>query len=215
MLVIGAKGFAKEVLGILGQLNDLNNLAFYDDITPNLPETLFGQFPILTNISAAQHFFQHTDPRFTIGVGNPVLRKKLYSKFINIGGQFTSVISPKANIGMFGNLVGDGCNIMTGAVLTADVKLSKGNILNVNTAIGHDTTLGEFVELAAGIIISGNCKIGAYSLIGTNAALLPHVTLGQNVIVGAGAVVTKDVPDNCVVVGVPAKVIKHLEPLDF
>ena len=48
------------------------------------------------------------------------------------------------------------------------------------------------------------------SVIGSNATLLP-VTIGENSIVGAGSVVTKDVPDNCVVVGNPAKIIKLRE----
>lgn len=48
------------------------------------------------------------------------------------------------------------------------------------------------------------------SWIGANAIVLPGVTIGENSIVGAGSIVTKDVPDNVVVVGSPAKVIKTL-----
>jgi acetyltransferase-like isoleucine patch superfamily enzyme len=44
---------------------------------------------------------------------------------------------------------------------------------------------------------------------------LPKVSIGSNVIVGAGSVVTKDVPDNVMVVGIPAKIVKELTPLDF
>lgn len=49
------------------------------------------------------------------------------------------------------------------------------------------------------------------SWIGAGAIVLPGITIGKNSIVGAGSVVTKDVPDNAVVVGNPAKVIKKLE----
>lgn len=45
--------------------------------------------------------------------------------------------------------------------------------------------------------------------------ILPGVTIGENAIVGAGSVVTKDVPDNAVVVGTPAKVIKYLDADKF
>ncbi len=44
MLIIGAKGFAKEVLEILHQLNQLENVVFYDDVNNDAPEKLFGQF---------------------------------------------------------------------------------------------------------------------------------------------------------------------------
>lgn len=53
--------------------------------------------------------------------------------------------------------------------------------------------------------------IGDDVWIGANCVILPGVTIGNNVIVTAGAVVSKDVPDHCVVGGVPAKVIKELE----
>lgn len=52
--------------------------------------------------------------------------------------------------------------------------------------------------------------IGDDVWIGGNCTILPGVTIGNNVIIAAGAVVTKDVPDNCVVAGVPAKKIKEL-----
>ncbi|WP_058304417.1 sugar O-acetyltransferase [Gorillibacterium timonense] len=53
--------------------------------------------------------------------------------------------------------------------------------------------------------------IGNDVWIGANCVILPGVTIGNNVIIAAGAVVTKDVPDHCVVGGVPAKFIKELE----
>lgn len=53
--------------------------------------------------------------------------------------------------------------------------------------------------------------IGNDVWIGGNCTILPGVTIGSNVVVAAGAVVTKDIPDNCLVAGVPAKKIKDLE----
>ena len=53
--------------------------------------------------------------------------------------------------------------------------------------------------------------IGNDVWIGGNCTILPGVTIGNNVVVAAGAVVTKDVPDNCVVAGVPARIIKRIE----
>ena len=53
--------------------------------------------------------------------------------------------------------------------------------------------------------------IGDDVWIGGNCTILPGVTIGHNVVVAAGAVVTKDVPDNCVVAGCPARVIKTID----
>ena len=54
-------------------------------------------------------------------------------------------------------------------------------------------------------------KIGDDVWIGANVTILPGVTIGNNVVIGAGAVVTKDIPDNSLAVGVPARVIKEIE----
>ena len=58
------------------------------------------------------------------------------------------------------------------------------------------------------VILRKGCWIGA------NAILLPGVEIGSNSIVAAGAVVTKSVPENVIVVGVPARVIKHIKDLN-
>lgn len=215
MIIIGAKGFAKEVLEVLHQLDKLENLVFYDDVNIDAPEKLFGRFPVLRTIEEASNYFKTIDNKFTIGIGNPVLRKQLYDKFTAIGGKFTSIISPLAMIGCFGNHLEAGCNIMTGTVITCDITIKKGTLINLNCTIGHDSVIGQFVELSPGVHISGNCTIGDYSVFGTNATMLPNITIGKNVIIGAGSVVTKDLPDNCVAVGIPAKIIKELAPLEF
>lgn len=55
-------------------------------------------------------------------------------------------------------------------------------------------------------------KIGNSVWIGAGAIVLPGVTIGDRVVIGAGAVVNRDLPDDCVAVGNPARVIKRLEP---
>lgn len=213
MLIIGAKGFAKEVLEIFHQLKKIDSIAFYDDVNNDIGDFLYDTFPILKNEEQVVNFFKTNGNEFTIGIGSPVLRYKLYKKFSTIGGKYSSNISPLASIGFYGNNIAEGCNIMTGSVITSDVSIGIGSLVNLNCTIGHDSILEDFVELCPGVHISGNCKIGSFSFIGTNSTVIPNVTIGKNVIIGAGSVVTKDIPDNSVAVGTPAKVIKNLEPL--
>lgn len=215
MLIIGAKGFAKEVLEVLNQLNQLENVSFYDDVNDDVSNMLYDKFPVLRTAKEATIYFNEVSKKFTIGIGNPILRKKLYDKFTSLGGEFTSTISPSAQIGVFGNQIANGCNIMTGTIITSDIQIMTGTLINLNCTIGHDSMIGSFVELSPGVHISGNCKIGDFTVFGTNATMLPKLTIGKNVIVGAGSVVTKDLPDNCVAVGIPAKIIKELSPLAF
>lgn len=215
MLIVGAKGFAKEVLEVLYQLNQLESLVFYDDVNSDAPDILYEHFPVLKTNAAAADYFRTIDNSFTIGIGNPFLRKKLAYQFEQLGGVFTSTISPNAHIGHFGNCIDDGCNIMTNALISNNVKIGKGALIYFNTIITHDTIIKDFVEISPGATLLGNCNIGNYSQIGSNATILPKVSIGENVIVGAGSVVTKDVPDNCLVVGVPAIIKKELPKLVF
>ncbi|MEC4004433.1 acetyltransferase [Flavobacterium sp. SUN052] len=215
MLIVGAKGFAKEVLEVLYQNNQLEDVVFYDDVNVDVPNFLYDKFKVLTSLEQAEEYFEKGDKKFTIGIGNPILRKKLSDKFLKIGGIFASTISPKAAIGNFGNSIDAGCNIMTGCVITNDIEIKEGVLVNLNCTIGHDCIIGNYVEMSPGVHISGNCKIEDYSVLGTNATVLPGISIGKNVIVGAGSVVTKDLPDNCVAVGIPAKIIKELAPLEF
>jgi len=215
MLIIGAKGFAKEVLEILHQLKQTDGLCFYDDVNEDIGDFLYDRFPILKSEEEVVAFFKNASPEFTIGIGDPQLRFKLYEKFSKLGGAFTSTVSPLSLIGNYGNVISLGCNIMTSTVITNDIKIGKGVLINLCCTIGHDTVIEDFVELCPDVNVSGNCYIGKFSFIGTNSTILPKVTIGKNVIIGAGSVVTKDIPDNVMAFGIPAKIIKEIKPLEI
>lgn len=75
------------------------------------------------------------------------------------------------------------------------------------TILAHDNSLKRFT----GIAKIGRVKIGNHVMIGASSVVLPNVRIGNNVIIGAGSVVTKDIPDNVVCAGNPAKVICSLD----
>lgn len=214
MIIVGAKGFAKEILEIFHQLNKLDNIAFYDDVNQDVGDYLYSQFTILKGEEAVKAFFLKYGNQFTIGIGIPVLRYKLYQKFQNLGGEFVSTISPLAHIGNYDVSIDSGCNILCNAVFSNSVTIGKGCIVYYNVLITHDCIVGNFVELSPCVTLLGNVQIGDFTQIGSNSTVLPKVRIGKNVIIGAGSVVTKDIPDNCLAVGSPAKVIRNLEPIN-
>ncbi|MBN2663216.1 MAG: acetyltransferase [Bacteroidales bacterium] len=213
MIIIGAKGFAKEVLQIFYQKNETENLHFFDNINIFSTDKLYGKFRIIQEVEDVIKIFEF-DNRFVLGIGNPTNRFQLSEKFKRLGGELNSIISPYANIGAYGNTIMSGTNIMTGAVITNDILIEEGVLINLNCTIGHDSIIEKYSELCPGVHISGNVKIGAFSFVGTGAVILPDIKIGKNVIIGAGAVVTKDVQDNALMVGSPAKKIKELPKIN-
>lgn len=204
MIIVGAKGFAKELLEVLTQLKFTNKIYFFDDISTDLPQSLFNKFEILRNLNDVEQVLKE-DPLFGLGIGGPINRYKLSNLFTGKGGKLATIISPYATIGTYENVIYDGCTIMTGAILTNSITLGKGCLINLNVTIGHDCIIGDFVEMSPGVSVSGRCIIGDFCNIGTNATILPGVKIGKNVTIGAGAVVTKDIGDGLTLVGIPAK----------
>ncbi|AQX12434.1 hexapeptide transferase [Elizabethkingia meningoseptica] len=206
MLIIGAGGFAKEILEICLQRNILKDLCFYDDITSRTSFELYS-FPILNSLDLAQNYFENIDNQFTLGLGNPTIRKKMYYKFHNLGGELGSTISSKADIGSFDVNINIGANILDGVKISNSVEIGIASIIYYNTIITHDCKLGDFVEVSPNVTVLGGVEIGNETQLGAGAIILPNIKVGSNVKIGAGAVVTKNIPDNCTAIGIPAKII--------
>lgn len=75
----------------------------------------------------------------------------------------------------------------------------------------HDGGVAVFRKQHPNLNVFGRIVIGNNVFIGSNSIFLPGVTVGNNVVIGAGSIVTKDIPNNVVAAGVPARVIKTLE----
>ena len=113
----------------------------------------------------------------------------------------------------FGNRVtfGKGVFINHSAILSASGEIEFQDGVSVApgvriATINHDFNNRHTIYTYGKVVIKKNAWIGM------NATICPGVTIGKNSVVAAGAVVTKDVPDNAVVGGVPAKIIKMLDP---
>jgi sugar O-acyltransferase (sialic acid O-acetyltransferase NeuD family) len=211
MIIIGAKGHAKEIFDILSNEN-IKNLYFFDNISNDLKNNLFG-YPILTDFESAKEVLSK-NPHYIIALGGPKHRYNLNKIFSGFNANPFSAIAKNAAISSNCKL-GKGLNIMAFVNINGDSSIGDGCLINSHVSIHHDSTIGNFVEISPGARILGNCTIGNFTTIGANATILPKITIGNNVIVAAGAVVTKNVPDNCMVAGVPAIIKKELPKIDF
>lgn len=108
MVIIGARGFATELLTVLSWNSNKDHLFVFDDYYQDAPDTLYGLFPVLKSWSALQNHFLIESPDFVLGIGGASLRMRLAEKAINSGGRLCSIISNHALIGEFGNFISDG-----------------------------------------------------------------------------------------------------------
>ena len=212
MIIIGSKGFAKELLEVLHHNKTLENLVFFDNVNDDVHGKLYDTFPILKTFEEVKDYFEKVTNEFAIGIGNPILREKVYQQFTAIGGNCKTIISQYAKIGYYQNEIGIGSTIMTDAIITSNITIGKCCLINKQTLIGHDVKIGDFCELSPGTKIGGNVSIGNFTSIGMNASILPKLNIGNNVVIAAGAVVTKNIPDNCMAAGVPAIIKKQINP---
>jgi acetyltransferase-like isoleucine patch superfamily enzyme len=100
--------------------------------------------------------------------------------------------------------VNHACTFMDRGGITLEDNVLVGPKVNLITT-NHPTEPGQRRSTISQPIV---LRQGAW--IGANVTVMPGVTIGENAIVGAGAVVTKDVPANTIVAGVPARIVKHL-----
>ncbi|QTA93611.1 hypothetical protein [Desulfonema magnum] len=209
--VFGVSGFSRESVDII--LCDCIDELIYVDLAPD--DSMYFGFPAVPEEKIPQLVKEGYS--FVIGLGDNKTRKKIYERYKHLS--FPNIIHPTASLGykQLEILKKRKGNIITAGVrITNNIVMGDFGIYNLNSTVGHDCIIENFINLAPGANISGNVilKEGAY--IGTNAAILQgksiekKLEIGEFSTVGAGSVVTKHIDAFTTVVGIPAKLItKH------
>jgi len=103
--------------------------------------------------------------------------------------------------------IGSNCAIDRGAL--GNTVIREGSKLDNLIHIAHNVKIGKHCAIVAVTMIGGSAQIGDYTWIAPQVCVRDQVKIGRHCLVGMGSVVTKDVPDNTVVMGVPAKEVKR------
>lgn len=115
--------------------------------------------------------------------------------------------------------IGKNAVIMMGAMINIGAVIGEGTMIDMNAVVGGRGTIGKNCHIGAGAVIAGVIEPPSATpviieddvVVGANAVILEGVRVGKGSVVAAGAVVIEDVPENVVVAGTPARVIKQID----
>jgi len=146
------------------------------------------------------------DVAFILGIGDNILREKIYKHILKNGKKVISLINSTSSVSSFAS-IGDGVFINRNVSINAFAKIGSNVILNTGCIIEHECMIGDSVHIAPGAVLAGNVKVGSGSFIGANSVIKQGVEIGKNVIVGAGTVVLNNIYDDNKIVGNPSRFI--------
>ncbi len=210
IIIWGASGHAKVLREFLGKIGyDL--IALFDNNT-RAPRP-FDDVPLYYGREAflswaAEHRSNETACLVAIGGARGRARMEIQSFLAANGIKPATAIHPTAYVAS-NAVIAAGSQILAHSTVCANTLLGEACIINTGATVDHECMLGKGVHVAPGAILAGCVKVGDFSLIGPGAVVLPRLAIGTNSIVGAGAVVTREVPDNKVVYGNPARIIRE------
>ena len=119
--------------------------------------------------------------------------------------------------------IGNEAVVLMGAIINSGCIIGDKTMIDMGAVLGGNVHVKENCHIGANSVLAGtvepysdqNVVVEKNSFIGAGAVILEGVHIGENCIIGANAVVTKDIPDHCVAVGVPAKIIKRNHNIKF
>lgn len=205
LIVVGGGGFAKEVIWLAHDCGYHVYGVLDDDIQ------MHGKFildvPVLGCVS---NWSSYLDCEFIVAIGSPRTRKLVVDKMNALGTpEFATLIHPsviKSNKVTFDR----GCMVCAGMVFTVEITVGKHCIFNINGTVGHETNVGNYVTIAPIVAISGNVNLQDCVEVGTGASIRQGITLSKGAMLGMGGVLTKNIPENFIYAGNPAKPLKEL-----
>ncbi|MAG77386.1 MAG: acetyltransferase [Colwelliaceae bacterium] len=213
LIVIGAGGLAKEVVW-LAQECGYQIFGLLDDNTQMLGQQIMGAKVLGT----AANWVDYSDCHFIIAIGSPRIRYVVHEKMLQTAPQgsspqFATLIHPSV-IKSSSVSIGEGSIIFPGCVLTVEVSIGRHTVLNPSNTVSHESSIGDFVTLAPMAAIAGNVTLEDFTEVGIGAAIRQGLTIAQGGMLGMGGVQTKDIPENTVFVGNPAKPLKTLPAVE-
>ena len=201
LVIVGGGGHAKMCIDLLRQTKEYEILGIIDD-NLEVGAAILGVKVIGGNNSLSK--LVTLGVKFAVnGVGaisNPKLRGKIHTDLTNVGFVLPNLVHPASNVEPSVSM-GDGNQIMMGAVVGSDVQIGNGCIVNSGAIISHECILRDHCHVAPGAVLAGSIDVGNSSVIGMGATVYLGLTIGRDAMIFNGVNVLKNIPEGKIVDG--------------
>lgn len=206
--IYGASGLGREILELAFQINRVEKrwegFIFIDD----KPMQAVNGIAVYSYKEALTKYAGNIE--VAIGVGEPATREKLYAKLSEDGISTPTLIHPSVYIPET-TKIGKGVTIQAGCFISCNVVIEDQVYIQPQANIGHDDILKKGCVLSGMANIGGNVTIGKYSYVGLSVAVKQGINIGEYSVVGMYSAVYKDIPDEIIAMGNPARAMKKNE----
>ena len=146
----------------------------------------------------------------SMGIGEPAVREKLFAKLKKDGIEAATLIHPDVYIPET-TQIGKGVTVQEGCFVSCNSVIGNCVYIQPKVAIGHNNIINEGCVLSSMANLAGNVELGRYTYVGLSSAFKEGVKVGEYSIIGMYSAVYKDIPDEMIAMGNPARPMKRNE----
>lgn len=149
---------------------------------------------------------------FMLSQGDMQIRREVTNRIKERGGCLPTIIHPTVTVSPYAKVSDEGVVIGAGCVIQADVNIKAHAVLWDQALVCHQMTLNNYCFVGPKALVGAHIVVDDFAFIGQASLLVSGKVgrVGKHSLVAAGAVVTKEVSDNVLVIGAPARVIRYL-----
>lgn len=195
IIIVGAGGFAREVLGYIftektaGVYDRIKGIVV-DGYQKN--DYLPYDLPYLGSVA---EYKSTAEDLFLVCIGENPGRRQVIELLKSKGAKLFTYVSESSYVNSTAK-IGEGVIVAPFCIINANVILGKYALLNSYSAIGHDSIVGVHAVLSPYAAINGGCRVGDNLIMGTRATIFPKINLGNNCIITTHSYVKNDKGDN-------------------